>query len=160
MGWIYDGGELKTKQDYIEQLKEIEAYRSLDGLPFDFGTGLIPNEMSLGSEDAYYEMDIQNLEGIIEYWDYVDDTKKRRKYKDKLFKYYKRKIDQKKLSKLYNETWWAVQDCGEYKKRCYIGSRTTFLKKYSNKIVRRYVNEVSVKGNGYRRLFDYWWEIW
>lgn len=39
MGWLYNSEELKTKQDYINQLKEIVAYRELDGQDFDFGSG-------------------------------------------------------------------------------------------------------------------------
>lgn len=43
-------------------LEEIKAYRDLDGEPFDFGEGLIYPSNTLGSEDAYYEMDLQAYE--------------------------------------------------------------------------------------------------
>lgn len=78
MGWMYyDSKELVTKQDHIDKLVEIQAYRNLDGEPFDFGTGLLVNdgEFRLGSEDAYYEMDIQCLEDIIKNWD-IDHNNK------------------------------------------------------------------------------------
>jgi len=69
MGYTYNEKELVTKEDYILKLAEIKAYRELDGQDFDFGTGIIINDMSFGSEDAYYEMDLQSLEEAIEYWD-------------------------------------------------------------------------------------------
>lgn len=74
MGWLYDSSELKTKQDHIDKLNEIKTWRELDGESFDFGSGEIPNEMLLGSEDSYYEMDIQSLEETIELWDAYEDT--------------------------------------------------------------------------------------
>ncbi len=158
MGWIYDSTYFKTKQDYIEQLKEIEAYRSLDGLSFDFGTGEILNNMEW-SNDAYYSMDIQDLESVIEHWDFNSGDKKRSNRKQRLHKYYRGQIDQVKLQRLSTMTWWAVMECEGRYKRCYIGSRTSFLKKVSNKIVRKYEGNLS-NGNQYRRLFDYKWEIW
>lgn len=33
-----------------------------------------------------------------------------------------------------------------------------FFKRYSNKIARR--KELPIKGNGYRRHFDYWWTLY
>lgn len=70
MGWYFDNEELERKTDAINQLKEIEAYRELDGEDFDFGTGLIKNEMRQGSEDAYYEIDLQNLKDTIIFWEF------------------------------------------------------------------------------------------
>lgn len=37
-------------------------------------------------------------------------------------------------------------------------NRKRFLKKYSNKCVRRYPL-LATKGNRYRRVFDYWWQL-
>lgn len=45
-----------------------------------------------------------------------------------------------------------------YYKRCYIGSRTKYFKKYSNKKVRRYKGELQ-NGNSYRKVFDLWWNV-
>ena len=41
-------------------VEEIEAYRDLESATFDFGEGSMKIEGWYGSEDAYYEMDIQN----------------------------------------------------------------------------------------------------
>lgn len=159
MGWLYDNKILKTKQDYINQLNEIKAYRSLDGLDFDFGTGLIVNDSSYGSEDAYYEMDIQNLEDTTEHWDEYIGKSKYSKKKFRLHKYHKLEIDKRKLITLSKVSWVYTRNCNTHLKRCYIGRRTSYLKKYSNRIVRKSAYDMSVKGNVYRRLFDYWWAI-
>ena len=45
-----------------------------------------------------------------------------------------------------------------YYKRCYIGSRTKYFKRYSNKKVRQYKGELH-SGNSYRKVFDYWWNV-
>ena len=46
-----------------------------------------------------------------------------------------------------------------YVKRLYRGSRSKFLKRRSNKKVRRYQREFPNHG-GYRRVFDFWWELY
>ena len=51
------------------------------------------------------------------------------------------------------------RDGKEYYKRYYRGKRSKYLKKLSNKKVRRYNGEISGKG-GYKKLFDYWWELY
>lgn len=165
MGWIYNGQELKTKEDYINQLEEIEAYRSLDGEDFDFGTGLIINEMSLGSEDAYYEMDIWALEDVIEYWDYPIHTKRKkrkkrenkyarnRKYKDKLWK----DVEKDWTHVWMNGKWYQE---GTHPKRYYRGKRSTYLKKQSNKKIRQYKGDFAPKGDGFHKVFDFWWELY
>ena len=45
-----------------------------------------------------------------------------------------------------------------YYTRCYIGSRTKYFKRYSNKKVRKYKGKIK-NGNYYRRIYDYWCEI-
>lgn len=49
------------------------------------------------------------------------------------------------------------QPVGKYIKYPKSSKRQKFYKKYSNRIVRR--SSLPTKGNGYRRHFDYWWEI-
>ena len=153
MGWYFDDNELKTKQDYINQLKEIEAYRRLDGQDFDFGTGVIKNEMLQGSEDAYYEMDIQLLEEIIKYWDY--ETYKNKKKKNKLNRYSNKMIDKKKLKMLKKINGSLVSDYKGYLTRNYRGKRSKFLKQVGNKKVRKYNSKLS-SGGADRKIFDYW----
>lgn len=55
---------MKNKIDTYDgqpTLEEWKAYRELQNEPFDFGDGLIYND-SIISDDAIYEMEIQNLE--------------------------------------------------------------------------------------------------
>lgn len=51
-----------------------------------------------------------------------------------------------------------------YFKRHYLSKRKwnafKYYKKHSNKMVHRYKGELPVKGNGYRKIFDYWWTIY
>lgn len=51
------------------------------------------------------------------------------------------------------------KDDEEYYIRFYRGKRSKYLKKLSNKKVRKYDGEISGKG-GYKKLFDYWWELY
>ena len=69
MAYIYNEKEIKTKQDAINALQEIRAYQDLEGLPFDFGNGLINNDLSYGTEHVYWKMDAKVLEEIIEDWE-------------------------------------------------------------------------------------------
>lgn len=72
-------------------------------------------------------------------------------------KYYKRKL--KRLAKITNG--WL---CGVYyseTKGRYVrlnrGSRSKWLKKCSNKKIRRFKGDLP---NNVHKLFDYWWEMW
>lgn len=51
-----------------------------------------------------------------------------------------------------------VENPKPYYKRYYRGSRSAFLKKMSNRKIRRYNGEIR-KGAAYHRLYDFWWEI-
>ncbi|MCK2000592.1 hypothetical protein MZM54_04185 [[Brevibacterium] frigoritolerans] len=158
MFWTYKNGDFNSKQDYIDLLNEIEAYRALDGLDFDFGTGLIVNEMSYGSEDAYYEMDIQSLEEIIEFWD-EEHIPVIRKRKERTHKRYLKQKHKAKLNHLSDKSWSTVRERDGWKQRCYRGGRSAFLKKRSNKKVRRYIGGLPPKGNTHNRIFDFWWSL-
>lgn len=46
----------------------------------------------------------------------------------------------------------------KYLKRWYRGSRSSWLKRMSNKQLRRYKGEVPNRG-GYKKVYDYWWEL-
>ena len=43
--------------------------------------------------------------------------------------------------------------------RIYRGHRSKYLKRISNKKIRRYNKEIKSRG-GYKRIFDYWWEMY
>lgn len=53
--------------------QEIQAYRELDGVPFDFGTGMIYPSNTMGSEDAYLSMAINEFETEYYYKQYQDN---------------------------------------------------------------------------------------
>lgn len=91
---------LKTLEDYEILLKEIVAYRELDSAEFDFNGEVLRNtgECGLGSEDAYYKMDILSLKEAISYYG-IDKEPKPRKRKTKLNRY-KRKMYHKKYKHL------------------------------------------------------------
>jgi hypothetical protein len=76
----------QIKEDLIIDWNELEAYRTLNGQSFDFGTGLITWD-DPKSEDVYWKMEQQNIENIIddlERYKYISKRKtKRRKYKTK-----------------------------------------------------------------------------
>lgn len=168
---MFYSSDLQTKENYEILLQEIKAYRELESHEFNFN-GIIlknTNEYNLGSEDAYYEMDIQSLEEILEYWDNnsSNTTKKYKKFKIKLNKHSRKQITKDKLLKLNNYgKWWTtyeqINDEGKsYIIRCYIGnnknSRTTYHKKKANKKVRKYKG--MLKRSNYRKIYDYWWEV-
>jgi hypothetical protein len=157
MGYIYNTKELKTKQDYIDVLNEINSYRELDGQDFDFGTGLLINEMSYGSEDAYYEMDIQTLEDIIDYWDFDNEISKF--FTLRPHKYSRKRSYKLKYKRLSENDWFPVWDKGSYLKRYYRGRRSSFLKKASSKKIRQCTDDFQFKGNKHKRVFDFWWEL-
>lgn len=160
-----DPEELKTENDYINLLNEINAYRELDGQDFDFGSGTITNEMSYGSEDAYYEMDIQSLEDTIEHWDY-DRPVKPKPYKNRENKYYRNRKYKDKLWKMTELNWMPIwkkerrYEEGLYPKRYYRSKISSYLKKQSNKKIRRYKGGFPSKGNCCHKVYDYWWKLY
>ncbi len=142
-------------------LEEVLAYRELENEYFDFGEGDMKMTGVYGSEDAYYEMDIEN------YIDQVESRAVEYKPKTKIRKrthpYYRKKIDQRKMRKLRDEIWWGVRkkvsDNGDvYYKRDYVSSRRKWIRKRANKKVRK-TNNVGNHGN-YRRVYEFWWDIW
>lgn len=154
--------ESKTKDDYINLLSEISSYKILDGKNFDFGTGIIINDMSFGSEDAYYEMCIQELEGIIDNWDC--NKKNIKKAKKRPNRHARKRKQIEKLKKLRTESgYYPVYSnyyCYyAYPKRWYRGKRSAYLKKQSNKKIRNYKGSFEPKSNKFHRVFDFWWEL-
>lgn len=140
-------------------LNEIRAYRKLEYEIFDFGEGEMKIDGWYGSEDAYYEMSLP--EECCDYPEYniltqKDLEREYKKQKQKLNRYVKKQIDKEKLKKLYNNGgWWTVGNLNTHLYRCYRGSRSKYLKKLSNKKVRK-SKGLSGKNNRYRKVFDYW----
>lgn len=144
-------------EEYMLDLEEIKAYRSLEGESFDFGTGLIENELSYGTEEAIWEMEQQDLEETIKWWNgNKEHTKRKRKYK--LNHYFKKQIDSIKLKQLSKVSWFPVYYSDSKKRyiRCYLSGRRRYAKWCSNRAVRNR-NDFSLKCAGYRKVYDYWW---
>jgi hypothetical protein len=150
----------KELKEYILDLIEIEAYRTLEGQSFDFGTGVIHNDFSYGTEEAILEMQQQDLEEIIYYWGWDDYLYIKRKKKYKLNYYARKQISKIKLEKLAKVSWYAAyysERVGRYV-RCYLSGRKGYAKYCSKRVVRNR-NDFPLKGNGYRRAYDYWWIV-
>ncbi|MET3505504.1 hypothetical protein [Halalkalibacter oceani] len=155
----YNNKELITKQDYIDQLNDLLAYAELEGEDFDFGTGLIVNEMSMGSEDAYYKMYIQALMEKMEFL-HIDNSKSKRKKKKRLHKRDYKKKEKERLKKLSEISWMNVNNREGWKQRSYRGKRSRHFKKQSHRKIRRYKGDISLKGNMTNKIFDFWWKLY
>ena len=79
---------------------------------------------------------------------------------------YKRSQEQRKRDEhTYSETktWygkgvWYDKEKGIYR-RYSLPERTRFVKRKCNRAVRRYKGDLTSKG-AYRKVSEYWWEIW
>lgn len=178
---MHYGGDLSTKEDCIDRLKEIEAYYELDGEAFDFGTGVILNNLTLGNEFFYYKKDIRILKFIIEDWDKnhntyddmdIDELEACHEYwyppikhskKQRENKYARNRKHKDRLIKQKEFEWYPVYQStwndAKYPKRYYRGKRSKMLKKQSSKIIRNHQGEFQKKGNKHKRVFDFWWEL-
>ena len=167
MSYTYNEKEIKTKEDAIIALEEIKAYQELEGLSFDFGNGLIQNDLSYGTEHVYWKMDAKVLEEIIEDWEediewanWLKSQSKKKYKKQKLNRYYRKTIDKRKLIKLSKTSWWIVYYNEKENRyiRCYYSGRKSYAKWCSDKTVRN-SNDFSLIGAGYRKCFNYWYTV-
>ena len=79
---------------------------------------------------------------------------------------YKRKLeDNRRLHRLYEQTFYHYGRGVYYdnKKHRLIKwdnpqNKKKFIKRYANHKVRKYLN--TPNHNGYRKIFDIWWQIW
>lgn len=74
--------------------------------------------------------------------------------------YHLKKKEKKHIEELQKKTIFSVEDRGTHLTRCYRGKRSKFLKKVSNKRVRVYKGELKGKNCDYRRVFNFWWELY
>ena len=82
----------------------------------------------------------------------------------------RQKFEKKRETGVYSRqgcwTDWGVVDgkwqpVGKYIKYPHDSEMRSYFKKYSNRKVRRAkYDDISKKGNGYRRQFDYWWTLY
>lgn len=168
---LYEFEKDYTRQDMIE---ELEAYIKCENEVFDFGEG----EMKMETfEETSYGFELSLLDGSFLYdsaWylhlklpkdeDEVSDTKHHIKFN----RYYINHVRQKQRNmKLYDDTkksypqpyYIDLHDESSYLKRYYRGKRSMYLKRQSNKKIRRN-KEYFPKGNKVKRLFDFWWELY
>lgn len=139
---FYATGNEKTKEDFEVLLQELTAYL----------------ELGNGHEDAYLKNDIKIIESILRNW--------QRKYisgqcrTHKLNRYERKKITQQRYKRLHKLRWWTVyykEEENRYIKIFYSGRRK-YAKYCSNRKVRN-SNEFSLRGGGYRRVYDFWWTV-
>ena len=157
----YATGLEKTEEDYEMLLQEVKAYRQLYGQTFGFCEELDIENVS-NPEYELLKRDEEILEEMLKNWDSSKSlVKKQNKYqKTKKLKHQNKTLEQAKLKKIANMAWWPVYYNEESERyiRCYYSRKRKYAKICSNKIVRK-AQEFSLKGAGYRKLFDYWWEI-
>ena len=84
------------------------------------------------------------------------------KHKQKLKRLYEMSNSMYPCPVIYTDEIWIkgrgyVENPKPYYKRWYRGKRSKYLKRLSNKRIRRYKNEL-YKGNQCHKLFDFWWE--
>lgn len=137
-------------------LKEIMAFRNLESEIFDFGQGPMKMEGLLGSEDAYYEMAIQDIldSEVNDELDNLDDV-------DNSFiipknnHYHHKTKDKLKMKRLYEvANWWTIGKRDDYYVRKYKRPRVARIyKRLSNKKVRQNKNIPS--GGSYKKVYDY-----
>ena len=149
-------------------LIEIEAYRRLDKEPFDFGHGEIENE-SLVSEDEYYQMEYETLNELYydEYNDIIKCIRQKKRISTTRHNRYLCKLKSYQRLKQLQAYAWHITYYDEDKHRlvrCYGGMKPKRnAKQASRRRVRnriKYLTEFNFKGNDYRRLYDYWWDLW
>lgn len=151
----------------VGDLVEVKAYRDLQSEPFDFGTGLITNDCKQ-SEDAYYEMIEQDLECWLE--NYLEPTlepslgmEKDLKIRDN--RYARKCIEKKILKDLQSKNVYQIyektdEETGnKYLKISYCSRRKRNAKKMTNRKLRQSRQAVSLRNGEYRKVFDYWWEV-
>jgi len=145
------------KKELMIDFNELEAYRSLNGKPFDFGNGLVTDD-SKESEDVYWKMSQQDIEDCIEEFEESPQPKTRKKSRPN--RYERKYIERKRLSEIYEESWhpvWYDKDSQRYK-RCYYSGRKGFAKRQSNRKI-RHTKDFDANGGMYRKLYDYWWNV-
>lgn len=160
----------KSLEDLQLDLIEVQAYRTLQDDEFEywcFGVEDLYNEPKelIGSEDEYFSIIQQNLEEAIEYYDENNPKPVKKKRNPRLNQYERKKITQQKLQNIKDIcSYYVVSERDGYLEKNYLTnhsnkySRTVYYKKFSNVKVRRN-KDFKLKGNSYRKVFDYWWQI-
>ena len=115
--------------------------------------------------------DIEEVEQILKIESVFEPSNKRTNVRNKRARNRKK---HQKLNKLYKDTSHSyppavIQDEDGSLRRFYCSQGAKkYFKKYSNKKLRRYSNkelqilgaQTAMKGNAYRKVFDYWWTLY
>lgn len=152
-----------NKEELKGDLAEVKAYRDLQSEPFDFGSGLITND-SKESEDAYYEMQEQDLEELLDNIE-SEINEVERKNRKRLNRYARKQRAKRKKKRLADQGVYFVyeKECREtgnkYVTQFYLTGSRKLAKRETNRKIRNSKNDFSLKGGGYRKKFDYWWTV-
>lgn len=143
-------------EEIYDTYRDIEAYRYLEGQPFNFGDGLIINESKV-SEDVYHKMELYRLKDLLSYNN--NDLKQHRK--TRLNRYERKKITQKRLKKVADLYGYFIRfdEKKQIYTRRYISGVRGYAKWCSRRKIRNRYDFATYKSNSYRRLFDYWYTI-
>lgn len=153
-------------QELMDEWEDLEAYRNLNGHPFDFGNGLTIWE-DQANEDVYWKMEQYQIESVLETLDGNKLSQNFRKYKPKVNKHQKAIEGRLRLSKLYKYAHWSLVGWDKWFEsesvrlvRYYPAfRRKRAYKKEGNKRVRKSKN-FKLRGKGYKKVFDYWCKIY
>lgn len=148
--------------DYYEgcTLQEVMAFRELESEVFDFGQGDMKIESLLGSEDAYYEMAIQNRlsrnrnsEDNCDFQVDSEDSSKENNCNKNNIRCRKAK-EKRHLKYLHEVNCLATREKDGYYTRRYRRPRVARIyKRLSNKKVRQFENIPN--GGSYKKIYDY-----
>lgn len=67
--------------------------------------------------------------------------------------------EKKRIEELSQISWMNVKDNGVWKQRCYRSKVSKHLKKQANKKVRYYEGGLASERAGYKKIYDYWYEL-
>lgn len=144
------------KEELFAEWEELEAYRTLEGKPFDFGSGLI-TDTSKSSETVYWKMEQREIEDCIEDFNYPPPKTRK---KGRPNRYERKYAGRKRLQKIPRQVWWIIgfnEETMMYK-RYYESGRKGFAKRQSNRKI-RHTKDFDANGGMYRKLYDYWWNV-
>lgn len=89
----------KAKEELYIDYNELEAYRDLNGEPFDFGDGEVKPECYCG-EDVYWKREQWEIESMLDDLDYCMKAENNSRRTKRANSYKRKQIDKRKLQKL------------------------------------------------------------
>lgn len=147
----------KSYDELLTDLSELQAYATLEDEPFDFGEGMMVNTTT--GESAHYDLMINDIIDAMNNLDTPPITlhkphSHKRAYRRKDKARYKAKLRSRLPYAFY-----TYEKSDNHIVVCNRGTRSKFLKRISNGVIRRYKGDIQMKGRNHFKLFDYWWEM-